>query len=97
MYIHGLQLDQPLGITRYHDPASGWFTQEDPIGPGGLNLYGFADGDPVNFSDPFGLTGCDKQKQTCPSLGDRINAAMASASGTWRQAPSRSQRERQSR
>jgi uncharacterized protein RhaS with RHS repeats len=37
------------------------FTQEDPIGlAGGLNLYGFANGDPVNFSDPFGLcpTGC---------------------------------------
>src|SRR5437879_13865885 len=31
-------------------------TQEDPIGlAGGLNLYGFAGGDPVNFSDPFGL------------------------------------------
>jgi len=25
---------------------------------GGLNLYGFANGDPVNFSDPFGLQGC---------------------------------------
>ena len=22
---------------------------------GGLNLYGYADGDPINFSDPFGL------------------------------------------
>jgi hypothetical protein len=32
------------------------FTQIDPIGlRGGLNLYGFAGGDPVNFSDPFGL------------------------------------------
>jgi uncharacterized protein RhaS with RHS repeats len=32
------------------------FTQLDPIGlAGGLNLYGFAGGDPVNFSDPFGL------------------------------------------
>src|SRR2546430_10881468 len=31
-------------------------TQEDPIGlAGGLNLYGFAGGDPVNYSDPFGL------------------------------------------
>src|SRR5438093_2647087 len=42
--------------NRYYDPASGRFTQEDPIGlAGGLNLYGFAGGDPVNFSDPFGL------------------------------------------
>jgi uncharacterized protein RhaS with RHS repeats len=32
------------------------FTQEDPIGiAGGLNLYGYANGDPINFSDPFGL------------------------------------------
>jgi RHS repeat-associated protein len=42
--------------NRYYDPASGRFTQEDPIGlAGGLNVYGFAKGDPVNFSDPFGL------------------------------------------
>ncbi len=42
--------------NRYYNPASGQFTQEDPIGlAGGMNLYGFAGGDPVNFSDPFGL------------------------------------------
>jgi RHS repeat-associated protein len=42
--------------NRYYDPATGRFTQEDPIGlAGGMNLYGFAGGDPVNFSDPFGL------------------------------------------
>jgi RHS repeat-associated protein len=42
--------------NRSYDPATGRFTQEDPIGlAGGLNLYGFADGDPVNFGDPFGL------------------------------------------
>ncbi|MGH7663429.1 MAG: RHS repeat-associated core domain-containing protein [Gemmatimonadaceae bacterium] len=35
---------------------TGRFTQEDPIGlAGGLNLYGYAGGDPVNFSDPFRL------------------------------------------
>jgi uncharacterized protein RhaS with RHS repeats len=42
--------------NRYYDPATGRFTQEDPVGlAGGMNLYGFASGDPVNFSDPFGL------------------------------------------
>ncbi len=34
--------------------TTGHFTQEDPIGlAGGMNLYRFAGGDPVNFSDPF--------------------------------------------
>jgi uncharacterized protein RhaS with RHS repeats len=34
--------------NRYYDPKSGRFTQEDPIGlAGGMNLYGFAGGDPV--------------------------------------------------
>ena len=42
--------------ARLYDPKTGRFTQEDPIGlAGGLNAYGFAGGDPVNFSDPFGL------------------------------------------
>ena len=42
--------------NRVYDPLTRQFTQEDPIGlAGGLNLYGFANGDPVNFSDPFGL------------------------------------------
>jgi RHS repeat-associated protein len=42
--------------NRYYDPQTGRFTQLDPIGlAGGLNLYGFAGGDPVNYADPFGL------------------------------------------
>jgi RHS repeat-associated protein len=41
--------------ARYYDPQTGRFTQEDPIGlAGGLNLYGYAGGDPVNLSDPTG-------------------------------------------
>ncbi|MDB4952314.1 MAG: wapA, partial [Gemmatimonadetes bacterium] len=46
--------------NRFYDPASGRFTQEDPIGTaGGLNVYGFANGDPVSYSDPYGL--CSKE------------------------------------
>jgi len=42
--------------NRYYDPVTGRFTQPDPIGlAGGANDYGFAAGDPVNYSDPFGL------------------------------------------
>ena len=42
--------------NRYYDPATGQFTQPDPIGlVGGLNSYGFAAGDPMSYSDPYGL------------------------------------------
>ena len=43
--------------NRYYDPATGQFTQPDPIGlAGGLNSYGFAAADPVTYSDPYGLS-----------------------------------------
>jgi len=45
--------------NRYYDPVTGRFTQEDPLGlAGGVNLYGFARGDLVNYGDPFGLFPC---------------------------------------
>jgi RHS repeat-associated protein len=47
--------------NRYYNPRTGQFTQQDPIGlAGGINLYGFAEGDPVNFADPFGFSVCEK-------------------------------------
>jgi RHS repeat-associated protein len=50
--------------NRYYDPMSGRFTQEDPIGlAGGMNLYGFAAGDAINHTDPFGL---------CPNCFERL-------------------------
>jgi RHS repeat-associated protein len=53
--------------NRLYDPATGRFTQEDPIGlAAGTNLYGFAAGDPVTYSDPFGLDGC-KTDEPCKS------------------------------
>jgi len=41
---------------RCYDPVVGRFLQPDPIDlEGGLNLYGYGDGDPFSGSDPLGL------------------------------------------
>ena len=43
--------------ARYYDPDTGRFTQPDPIGlSGGTNLYAYAGGDPVNYTDPMGTS-----------------------------------------
>jgi RHS repeat-associated protein len=53
--------------NRQYDPATGRFTQEDPIGiAGGLNAYGFGGGDPVSYSDPYGLNCKDAQGHDVP-------------------------------
>jgi RHS repeat-associated protein len=50
--------------NRYYDPMTGQFTQSDPIGiAGGLNAYGFANGDPVSYGDPYGLCAEDEAEQ----------------------------------
>jgi len=61
--------------NRSYDPNTARFTQEDPLGlAGGLNVYGFAGGDPVSYADPFGLSaeenaasGVDCRVVKCPS------------------------------
>ena len=64
IFASGENSDQLYMRNRYYDPVQGRFTQEDPIGlAGGLNAYGFASGDPVNHSDPFGL--CSLAKWIC--------------------------------
>ena len=60
--------------NRYYNPATGLFTQPDPIGlAGGLNLYGFAEGDPVSYSDPYGLCAKDKDGREDPECRQVIN------------------------
>jgi RHS repeat-associated protein len=51
--------------ARFYNPRIGRFVQTDPVGyGGGINLYAYAGGDPVNFSDPTG-----EQPQVAVPLG----------------------------
>ncbi|HEY4307743.1 MAG TPA: RHS repeat-associated core domain-containing protein [Gemmatimonadaceae bacterium] len=61
--------------NRYYDPSGGRFTQEDPIGiAGGMNLYGYAGGDPINYTDPLGL---------CPAVFMFAGPAVGGATAVW--------------
>jgi RHS repeat-associated protein len=68
--------------NRYYDPGTGQFTQPDPIGiAGGLNVYGFANGDPVTYADPYGLKVECASQEACDlwnDLGRRVNAGLRS-------------------
>ncbi|MBU0481180.1 MAG: RHS domain-containing protein [Proteobacteria bacterium] len=59
--------------NRYYDPKTGRYITADPIGlEGGINLYGYVGGNPMNAVDPMGLL-----------FGDRINAeAIMGLNGT---------------
>ncbi len=55
------ELDQETGLyhmgARYYDPALGRFISEDPLGiAGGMNLYVYAHNNPINLSDPTGMS-----------------------------------------
>jgi len=68
--------------NRSYDPNTARFTQEDPLGlAGGLNVYGFNGGDPVNFSDPFGLCPVTASDPTpCPSTA--VGVVIGAVTGT---------------
>ncbi|MGE0494499.1 MAG: RHS repeat-associated core domain-containing protein [Vulcanimicrobiota bacterium] len=64
-FVGGLGVHDDSGDTnllymraRHYDARLGRFLSRDPIGfAGGLNLYGYVGGNPVNYVDPVGLDG----------------------------------------
>ena len=65
--------DQETGLHynlhRYFDPATSRYLTPDPIGQlGGLNLYAFANGDPINFVDPLGQQAIPADYETTDRL-----------------------------
>jgi RHS repeat-associated protein len=63
----GQYFDAETGLhynwNRYYDPDTGRYLTPDPIGlAGGLNLYAYVAGDPVNGIDPWGLSEADVRK-----------------------------------
>ena len=58
--LPGQYYDKETGLhynyLRDYDPATGRYVESDPIGlQGGMNLYTYVGGSPVNFTDPLGL------------------------------------------
>jgi RHS repeat-associated protein len=78
----GQYFDSESGLAqnwfRDYDPSAGRYIESDPAGlRGGINSYSYADGSPLRYSDPRGLTSYDPYGSPPP-------ANMPGGPWTWR-------------
>jgi uncharacterized protein RhaS with RHS repeats len=58
--------------NRHYDAVAGRFVQRDPAGyDGGMNLYGYANDNPINFVDREGLSGGTPEEEAAEAENDK--------------------------
>ncbi|WP_284415869.1 RHS repeat-associated core domain-containing protein, partial [Acidovorax sp. SUPP3334] len=77
--FQGQQFDEETGLHynrfRYYDPIIGRFISQDPIGlMGGGHLFEYA-ANPINWSDPLGLSSCPTRAQVLAATTALVKAA----------------------
>jgi RHS repeat-associated protein len=75
----GKRYDQETGLyfnrARFYDPTAGRFTQPDPKGfIDGANLYLYARGNPINYSDQLGFTSTKSAQGRIANAYDRLQS-----------------------